>query len=222
MRPGYKRGQKAGGPGAGSSTAGSSAASSPASRGRLRSAADSVPVHTSDSPPDPAPEPLVTAPSDSITRPVAALRPVYFRLPDHVSKMLKQPFSRIHASEPDAVERLQKRLAILENGRQFGGSLALELRIQHVHSLLDHAEAIRATPETIERHGDVVIHENPATGRVEITFPAKYDQSAFKTLRAFGYFPKAGNAAYRLRKIVNGVNVALEAARQAVAAVTEG
>lgn len=62
---------------------------------------------------------------------------------------------------------LRQRLSILENARQFGGSVKLESRISRTRAVLDHALAIQATPTTEERIGDIVIRDDSEAWLVE-------------------------------------------------------
>jgi len=88
----------------------------------------------------------------------------------------RQPDER-KASLIEAVTMLRQRLSILENARQFGGSVKLESRIARTRTALAHALAIRATPTTEERVGDIVIRDDANACQVVIKFPSKLDDA---------------------------------------------
>ena len=111
---------------------------------------------------------------------------------------------------------LRQRLSILENARQFGGSVKLESRIARTRAVLDHALAIRATPTTKERIGDNVIRDDAEAGQVVIKFPSEHAPGLRKGIRSAGFCTKGPRRAFRLRKISGAMNTALDDARRLV------
>ena len=150
------------------------------------------------------------------------LRPAYQRLPDYVREMLEKPLRNIRATHPEAVTMLRQRLSILENARQFGGSVKLESRIARTRAVLDHALAIQATPTTEERIGDIVIRDDADAGQVVIKFPTDHTPDQRKRIRSAGFCTKGPRTAFRLRKISGGVNSALDDARGLVREILGG
>ena len=136
-------------------------------------------------------------------------------LPDDMRHVLDIPLRSIRAAEPEAVPLLRQRLAILKAARQFGGRLKLENRIARTQAVLAHAEALAAMPTTEERHGDTLIRDDAETGQVVIMFAADLTRPMIRRIRSAGFFPKGCTAA-RPRKILDGENVALDAARRLV------
>jgi len=152
---------------------------------------------------------------------VDPLRPAYARLPDYVREMLEKPLRTIRATHPEAVTMLRQRLSILENARQFGSNLKLESRIARTRAVLDHALAIRATPTSEERIGEVVIRDDAEAGQVVITFPSDHTPERRKRIRSAGFLPQGERRAVRLRKIGVGVNAAMEDARRFVLGILD-
>ena len=147
---------------------------------------------------------------------VDPLRPAYARLPDYVREMLEKPLRNIRATHPEAVTMLRQRLSILENARQFGGSVKLESRIARTRAVLDHALAVQATPTTEERIGEIVIRDDAEAGQVVIKFPSDHTNKRRKRIRSAGFCTKGPRLAFHLRKISGGVNTALDDARRLV------
>ncbi len=147
-----------------------------------------------------------------------SVRPAYRRLPDAVKAMLAKPLKGIRASRPDAVELLEQRLAVLEDARQFGGSVKLEERNERTRAVLDHARALRAAGSSVARVGDVVIRDDAESGRVVVRWPRKLSADQMRRVRSIGFYQQSGREAFRPRKVTGGVNVGVEAARQLVRA----
>lgn len=141
------------------------------------------------------------------------LRPTYQRLPDYVQEMLEKPLRNIRATHPEAVTMLRQRLAILENARQFGNSVKLESRIARTRTLLAHAEALAAAPAIEEEIGDCRVHDDAKAGQVVIRCGFDLTADMVKHIRSAGFVP-SGRTAKRPRKITDGENDALYAARE--------
>ena len=143
------------------------------------------------------------------------LRPTYQRLPDYVREMLEKPLRNIRATHPEAVMMLRQRLSILENARQFGGSVKLESRIARTRAVLAHAEALAATPTSRHKIGRCLIIDDAGAGQVVIRCGFDLTPEMVKRIRSSG-FVASGRSAKRPRKITGGENDALEAARNLV------
>ena len=141
------------------------------------------------------------------------LRPTYQRLPDYVREMLDKPLRNIRATHPEAVTMLRQRLAILKNARQFGSSVKLEARIARTRAVLAHAEALAATPTSEEKIGDCLVLDDAGAGHVVIRCGFNLTPEMVKRIRGCGFVP-SGRTAKRPRKITNGENDALDAARE--------
>jgi hypothetical protein len=144
---------------------------------------------------------------------VAVLSEIPERLPDDFRHVLDIPLRSIRAAKPEAVPQLRQRLAILEAARQFGGSLKLEARIARTRAALDHAITLAAVPTSEEQVGEAFIRDDAEAGQVVIMFAADLTRPMIRRIRAAGFFPD-GRTATRPRKILDGENVALEAARE--------
>ena len=126
--------------------------------------------------------------------------------------MLEKPLRNIRATHPEAVVMLRQRLSILENARQFGGSVRLESRIARTRAVLAHAEALAATPTTQHKIGECLIIDDAAAGEVVIRCGFDLTPEMVRRVRASGFAP-SGRSAKRPRKITGGENDALNAAR---------
>lgn len=107
---------------------------------------------------------------------------------------------------------LRQRLSILENARQFGSSVKLEARIARTRAVLAHAEALAATPTSEEKIGDCLVLDDAAAGHVVIRCGFDLTPEMVRRVRASGFAP-SGRSAKRPRKIIDGENDALIAAR---------
>ncbi len=143
------------------------------------------------------------------------LRPTYQRLPDCVREMLDKPLRNIRATHPEAATMLRQRLAILENARQFGGSVKLEARIARTRAVLAHAEALAATPTSEHKVGECLIIDDAGAGHVVIRCGFDLTPEMVRRIRASG-FVASGRSAKRPRKIIDGENFTLDAARDLV------
>lgn len=141
------------------------------------------------------------------------LRPTYQRLPDYVQEMLEKPLRNIRATHPDAVTMLRQRLSILENARQFGSSVKLESRIARTRTVLAHAEALAAARTSEEKIGECFICDDAEAGHVVIRCGFDLTPDMVKRIRSAGFVP-SGRTAKRPRKITDGENDALRAARE--------
>lgn len=141
------------------------------------------------------------------------LRPSYQRLPDYVREMLKKPLRNIRATHPEAVSMLRQRLSILDNARQFGSSVKLESRIARTRAVLAHAEALAAAPTSEEEIGGCRILDDAEAGQVVIRCGFDLTPGMVKHIRSAGFVP-SGRTAKRPRKITDGENDALRAARE--------
>ena len=141
------------------------------------------------------------------------LRPTYQRLPDYVREMLEKPLRNIRATHPEAVTMLRQRLSILENARQFGGSVKLESRIARTRAVLAHAEALAAQPTSEEKIGQCLVIDDAEARHVVIRCGFDLTPEMVKRVRAAGFFA-SGRSAKRPRKITAGENDALAAARE--------
>ncbi len=141
------------------------------------------------------------------------LRPTYQRLPDYLREMLEKPLRNIRATHPEAVTMLRQRLSILENARQFGGSVRLEARIARTRAVLAHAEALAATPTSQHKIGDCLIIDDAEAREVVIRCGFDLTPEMVKRIRSSG-FVASGRSAKRPRKITGGENDSLDAARE--------
>ncbi len=140
------------------------------------------------------------------------LRPTYQRLPDYLREMLEKPLRNIRATHPEAVTMLRQRLSILENARQFGSSVKLEARIARTRAVLAHAEALAATPTSEHKVGNCLIIDDAEAREVVIRCGFELTPEMVRRIRSSGFAP-SGRSAKRPRKIIDGENFALEAAR---------
>ncbi|MBE2180172.1 MAG: hypothetical protein IAE97_06840 [Chthoniobacterales bacterium] len=154
----------------------------------------------------------ITVLNEAPAAPSDPLRPTYQRLPDYVREMLEKPLRNIRATHPEAVTMLRQRLSILENARQFGSSVKLEARIARTRAVLAHAEALAATPTSEEKIGDCLVLDDAAAGHVVIRCGFDLTPEMVRRVRASGFAP-SGRSAKRPRKIIDGENDALIAAR---------
>lgn len=141
------------------------------------------------------------------------LRPTYQRLPDYVQEMMEKPLRNIRATHPEAVTMLRQRLTILENARQFGSSVKLESRIARTRTVLAHAEALAASQTREEKIGECFICDNAEARQVVIRCGFDLTADMVKHIRSAGFVP-SGRTAKRPRKITDGENDALRAARE--------
>ena len=148
------------------------------------------------------------------------LRPTYQRLPDYLREMLEKPLRNIRATHPEAVTMLRQRLSILENARQFGSSVKLESRIARTRAVLVHAKALAATPTSQHKIGDCLIVDDAEAREVVIRCGFNLTPEMTKRIRGCGFFP-SGRTAKRPRKIIDGENFALDAARDLVRVLLE-
>jgi hypothetical protein len=118
---------------------------------------------------------------------VDPLRPTYQRLPDYVREMLDKPLRNIRATHPEAVTMLRQRLSILENARQFGSSVKLEARIARTRTVLDHAEALAATPTSEHKIGECLIRDDAEAGHVAIRCGFDLTPEMVRHIRAAGF-----------------------------------
>ena len=141
------------------------------------------------------------------------LRPTYQRLPDYVREMLDKPLRNIRATHPEAVTMLRQRLSILENARQFGGSVKLESRIARTRTVLAHAEALAAQPTSEEKIGGCLVIDDAEARHVVIRCGFDLTPEMVRHIRSSGFVASV-RSAKRPRKITGGENDALIAARE--------
>ncbi len=144
---------------------------------------------------------------------IAVLAEIPDRLPGDMRQVLDIPLRSIRAAKRESVPLLRQRLAILEAARQFGSSVKLEARIARTRAVLAHAEALAATPTTEEKHGDTLIIDDAGAGQVVIRCGFDLTPEMVRRIRASGFVP-SGRSAKRPRKIIDGENFALDAARE--------
>ena len=142
-----------------------------------------------------------------------------------LAEKCRQRFAVVPSNDVMTMPLLDKRLEVL--------SYALKEAVERMDFHLIHrlAEKAIATSERIateqlaastpglrERHGDIVIHDDAARGKVIVEFPDRVDERTRRVLRIYGFCGSGDGATFwRKRTFRRGENTALENARDLVA-----